>query len=275
MKGAILSGLYSGNALIKDAAPNCPRSNCTFDTYSTLAVCPSVADITSSLVLRTVNVTNASFSNPPLPPRYYASAHQFLSSDGYSQMNISSATLNNGQNKASKGDIVQMEFPDSVAFKGVNAPIADVIGIYEAKETTKGNHIQYRAVEFVLEWCVQELTTSVLNGVPTTQSVSSHRDFTWSGVGVSANSYGEAYNITSDTHYSLQRYLALLLRGTVTTGATSLDNFASSDSMDSLYQPFDWFAGSGSTKLPQDSLQGTGQAGLEHIVRNMATSMTT
>ena len=272
MKGAILSGLYSETKLIKDATPFCPRSNCTFEPYMSLAVCSSIADISSHVAMRTVNT-----SSPGLPQlRYYASTHQYLSGDTFSFMNVSSAAWNFARTNASKGAIVWMRFPDSVAFKSVSDPIADVIAIYQTNETDENQRPLYGAAEFVLEWCVKNFTTIVRDGVATTQSYNSYRNFNVHSSefdNVSTTYQGQKYSITPGTHYSLQRYLAHLFQGYISQATYGW--FASSDSVESLFQPFDYFTGDLSAPRPNNTLQRAGQPGLEHIVSNIATSMTT
>jgi hypothetical protein len=70
-----------------------------------------------------------------------------------------------------------LSFNSSIAFKNVSLPLADVLGIYgnETKGehtlpngTIAGGHLAYGAVEFILEWCVQEFATEVINGIAKT-----------------------------------------------------------------------------------------------------------
>lgn len=49
MKSAIRSGLVYGNERVLELPATCPGGNCTFEEYSTLAVCASFADVTEHL----------------------------------------------------------------------------------------------------------------------------------------------------------------------------------------------------------------------------------
>lgn len=62
MKSAVRAGFGNNNDRILDVAANCPGGNCTFNGYSSVAVCASYVDVSEHLetVKRTINKKDGS-----------------------------------------------------------------------------------------------------------------------------------------------------------------------------------------------------------------------
>ncbi|KAK3660689.1 hypothetical protein LTR56_000447 [Elasticomyces elasticus] len=278
MKGAILQGLFNANETIPDLSPAC-SGNCTFEPYASLAVCTSFADVSSSLITKNFTNPNGTIYDYNYDYRYYIAEHQYLREDSYELpfVNVSSAEPPDSDEHSS------LQFHDSVAFRDVNAPIADVFMIYQ--NGTKGpmnaaRHNTYAAVEFILEWCVQEYTTSVINGTAITQRKDAYRNF--SSPGGSYYTYGKPngddgleYLISPQTRFSLQKYLQTLLSGHIVEPSGGYF-YVSSDAIQALAEPYNVWQG-GCTQDPcglSYGIHGTNQTGLELLMNNVATSMT-
>ncbi|KAK4553692.1 hypothetical protein LTR86_009190 [Recurvomyces mirabilis] len=294
MKGAILQGLYSSNSTILDIAPQCPSGNCTINEYSSLAVCTSVVDVTARLANRTASgITNT-----------YVSAHQYINASA-GIMNVTSAATGTPYDSGdgwgpAKG--YQLQFNDSIAFTQTPSPLADAF-IMVANSThsilpanvSDPNELflqKYNAYEFMLEWCVQNYSTTVVNGISTTQRLGALRNFRApdgpeANLNLSTTSYALGvpetlvFNIDQVTHYSVQKYLQGLLDGWISGGDDQCWT-ATSDAVLCLYEPFQLGPNTSPDRgdtlydvFNQLSTNGTssGVAGLEAVLKNVATSM--
>lgn len=274
MKGAIQTGLFSGNISVNPIRPSCSSGNCTIGPYKSLAVCASFADISASLTNSTVQTPK---DHAKTAVRYKLPGRHFLQIDMFTpvRLNFTSATL--PVKDYADGHYVPLDFSDSIAFKDVSAPIADVFFIYQNWTTTTSEWNGYSAIEFVLEWCVQTLNTSVTNGASTTQKLEVFNNFSnksgyYLTARPNAGDSNDEYTIEPNTHKSLQRYLLNLLHGNVTGNPGGGSSTTSSDAAQALWMPFS--QPSSQTATSANDGYETTQAGLNIILENIATSMT-
>lgn len=276
MKGAIQTGLFSGNTSVSPIRPSCSSGNCTIGPYKSLAVCSSLADISASLTNSTFQLPKRPNDPPRTATRYNLPGGHFLQIDDDTSapafLNFTSATL-----PVKGGAYVPLNFSDSIAFKNISAPIADVFFIYQNPPTPTHESEGYSAIEFVLDWCVQTLNTSVTNGIPTTLKLDEFHNFDDDSIvnltaRPNAAESNQEYTIGLSTHFSLQRYLQALLNGNVTGVTGTAFSLTSSDVAQALYMPF---TGPGDETV-RSATSGflTTQAGLKIIVENVAMSMT-
>jgi hypothetical protein len=309
MRAAIQSSLYVANETVLDIAPDCSSLNCTFLSYTSLAVCTSFADVTSHLA--SVNVTRD--PDPRARPLFVdaLSNSSYINKSG-GRFNASSAAFDDSRSgsRAFSERAPFLIFNNTIAFKDVPVPLADVFVIY-AKEIVgeftrpdgviEAGHMSYGAVEFIMEWCVQNFTTVVVNGVAHTTRGTATRNFTNSVDPVKQVGEEEYYTVIHSAHYTTSRYLDHILRGSVLQGMyslplskrgaprlTALANtepgsdqmlYASTDVGIALYEPYNvWSPHSSSLDYSKSTLsgglRGTNQTGLEHIINNVATGMT-
>ena len=176
---------------------------------------------------------------------------------------------------------ISLNFSNSIAFKDSARPVADVFMIY-ANNRNYPSPNPYSATEFILEWCVQNFTTNVVNGIPTTQRQDQFRDFSKPDPAAGTafltatpnDGDGRTYTVDSGTHYVLQTYFRDLIRGDINrTNSEEAENSATNDVSDALFQPFDIF-GSKVNGMDQVPGRGVGISGLQRILDNIATGMT-
>ena len=284
MKAAIQNGLYAGTSVVNDMQPVCSSGNCTWPKYRSLAICAKYADVTSSLKTKTVPIPGSEGPGPEdNVNQHYLSQDNYLTDDGTVLFNSSSVArsdpiLDNNQGNAA----ISLDFSNSIAFQSSSLPIADVFMIYSTSRTSSDN--AFAAMEFVLEWCVQEFTTSVTNGSSSTQRQSSSNDFSKpdpanTGVPLTTSPNdgdNSVYTVDPGTHYILQNYLRGLFKGYTSlppsnNGAAQL--YVSSDATQALFQPFD-ISGERINGVNPVAGQGGGPSDLQKILDNVATSMT-
>lgn len=123
MTSAIQSGFYYGNQTVATLDPNCSSGNCTFDPYWSLAVCTSFADVTSHLVAKNTSTNESNTVTFGLTPESYVV--RTVGDDIYF-MNMSSATSATAGSVATVTNPLGVNFTETIAFKDVDAPIADV-----------------------------------------------------------------------------------------------------------------------------------------------------
>ena len=105
-----------------------------------------------------------------------------------------------------------LAFNDSLAFRGVNNSIADIFFIvYNGSDSQS----PYSAYEASLEWCVRDYTTTVTNGIASTQRVNEYRGFVGPirPAGAQLSHRGVNYTVELATAYSLQLYFQTLFNG--------------------------------------------------------------
>lgn len=294
MKGVILSGIYSGNETVEHIAPSCPSLNCTFPTYSSLAVCTSFANVSSHLVKQNISKSNFDYQI-----RYALSNTSYINA-GLGFFNASSASSPDDI-QIGISSLNLLNFNNSIAFKDVTLPLADVFVIYgkdiEGQYTRpdgviEAGHLTYGAVEFIMEWCVQDFTTEVVNGSAVTTRHKATRNFRnppFPTIDVN----GVTYSISPDTHTSASRFLDRILRGSVQEGRLDvlsqhfklllnsrpgLDQYwyASSDIAQALFEPYNVWQAHPTDEVftLSQGIKGTNQTGLELIINNIANGMT-
>lgn len=176
MKGTVQTGLYSSNTTILDVEPVCPGGNCTFEPYWSLAICTSFADVSDNLKSRKLPSNSSTYA---YFKEYYLTEHHSISALPNALFNMTSvATRQSLQHNESQFEIEPLNFNHSIAFSNVQNAIGDFFVFY-AKPMHKAvfSEWDYGALEFVLEWCVQNFTTSVVNSIATTKRHDTIRDF--------------------------------------------------------------------------------------------------
>lgn len=280
MKAAIQSGLYSAFSDVLDLPAVCSSGNCTWPSYRSLAICARSANVTTQLKNREVPVGGGTAT------RWYTSDHNYIMDRGEQLFNVSSVgkivsvPLGQGDpfSTGNEGNEDALDFGASVAFSNVSSPLANGILIYTISRETPSIFV---ATEFVLQWCIQNYTTSVTNG---TSSTERHGSFLDLPKPATRNTYlqvkpndgdNREYSIDPGTHWTLQNYFRGLLSGTanLTVGNVGGTPSISNDATQALFQPFNIFGErvNGSDASPG---RGEGQVGVDKILNNVATGMT-
>jgi hypothetical protein len=126
-------------------------------------------------------------------------------------MSASSATTSKLDGSDPNARIV---FDISIAYQNSPLPIADVFLIY--RNTGAGDTNRRFAYEVLLEWCVQRFSMSVTNGVASIKRLDAVNTFSNDpSFDFSSHQDGMSFEIDTPTHYSLQRYMRTLFKGTV------------------------------------------------------------
>jgi hypothetical protein len=282
-KRAILRGLQNGAEKVPEIDSYCPSSNCTFQSYDTLAVCTSFANVSSHLE------KSERMINGIKRPVRSLSKDIFIREDGY--INATSAAQLDERN-VSDNDNPPLKFSSSIAFKNVSSPLVDMFVLYpeilwreRINENVVRNHLDFRATEVLMEWCIQKRTTEIHSGNITTHVHQETRNFSRysniayypNGKPMGGSSTSELYRVSYDTHTSTSYYLGQLLQGFIIQN----EDFylqASTDVAPTLFEPFNTFQATNVVdEKPSSifkSLKGNGQEGLERIFNNIAESMT-
>ena len=283
MKAAIQNGLYAGTSVVDDMQPVCSSGNCTWPNYRSLAICAKSANVTSSLKTQKVSIPGSlGPKSEDTVNQYYLSQNNYLTDDGTVLFNSSSVARSNPILDNYSHAPISLNFSNSIAFQNSSLPIADVFMIYSTSRTDSDG--AFAAMEFVLEWCVQEFTTSVTNGSSSTQRQVSFSNFSKpdpANTGVSLTTSpndgdNRVYTVDPGTHYILQNYLRGLFEGYTSLPSSNSDAaqlFTSSDATQALFQPFDIF-GEIINGVNPVAGQGGGPSDLQKILDNVATSMT-
>ncbi|KAF3761181.1 hypothetical protein M406DRAFT_108428 [Cryphonectria parasitica EP155] len=269
LKGAIQTGLYSANVLVEDIAPSCPSLNCSFPSYASLAVCSSFADITSHLV------SEIDPEDDEFLLWYLSGSSSNISIETMTYFNTGSASSNN-TNSTANGYLRPLDFNNSIAFTEVPLPLADIFVLYETGTNASGS-TTFGAVEFIMEWCVQEYTTEVVNGSVNTSRQKATRNFT-NPLYPTLQVGSTTYTIDPSTHVSTSVFLDRILQGYVYRDWDAEQYWhATSDAIQALYEPYNVFQDISLGEIHyslNSSIRGTNQTGLEFIINNMGTSMT-
>ncbi|KAF2677384.1 hypothetical protein K458DRAFT_436675 [Lentithecium fluviatile CBS 122367] len=282
MKAAVLTGLFASNATINHTPPVCASGNCNWSPYHSLAVCTRWQDVSSHV--KHVEVyeerKNTTYSLWSLTDRNFLELGLEFST---CQLNMSSAA-NPEPDAGYAGQPSAMRFDDSIAFKDSNRPLADVFIVYknasDANETDgdySGGHIS--ALEIVLEWCVQEFNTSVVNGTVVTTRLNSTNAFekiesgfigrplTNPNANVSWPAGTDRYYVPDLVHYSLANHLRKVFNGFVFR--ENMYTYRTSDVAEvfwSIIRP----GAFPDTRPTEKEIQ----AGISHLLQNVATSIT-
>ncbi|KAI2624404.1 hypothetical protein GGR54DRAFT_575637 [Hypoxylon sp. NC1633] len=279
IKGAIQTGLYSANETIPDLTPSCMTGNCTFSSYWSLAVCSSFANVSSHLEKVVIPATREFDSDEY---RYQLTNSSYIVS-GFGRFNSSSAAISG---EAAPQGAKPFNFTESIAFRNVDYPLADIFVIYPRgiegqidfnNGTIQAGHTVYGAVEVLLEWCAQEFTTEVQNGISKTVRHSERRNFTgeYQPALYGPGPWEHLFDVEENTHAGIVTFLNRTLKGSVEQG---LDQsfYASSDAAQALFEPYnlDQMHAADTIWSLSNGIRGTNQTGLELTVTNIATGMT-
>ena len=144
MKASIYYGLYSPNTTLSDVSASCNSGNCTWPVYSSLAICASTADVTTSLrtSCSTLDSTQCNYSLP------------------------------SGGSLAGKNDFMSISTTDDVGFTSIafpnTSPVVDFFTFLISNKTS-----QPLLLESSLHLCAQSYNTSVINGKTETKELAS------------------------------------------------------------------------------------------------------
>lgn len=222
----------------------------------------------------------------------YVSANQLIMLYGdYDEVGLINITSATSPNQWNQPNDPYLDFNNSIAFNNYSdSTIADFFAIYYTGNLTNMNGSQgYEATEILLEWCVQDFTTSVSAGTSVTKrlkdsySLEIIRDPPVTPLDGLEYSFPTGSNIStpifrvdSFTHNSMLQYLQSFANGSAT-----VDHYgqisASSAFAQAIYEPFiDWqgripLSGEGSGPQP---IVGSRFLGLQTRINNMATAMT-
>lgn len=164
MKAGVQNGLLPGSVLA-ETQPLCATGNCTWPLYKSLAVCTRGQDVSTHLVysdhVDEINGLKVNISRWSLNDRTYIETGY----DVINRLNMSSAAKPNpfgGPSQISNA----LDFSDTITFSDNPYPLADVFLIYLT--FANGTEFRHSAIEFILEWCVQDFNTSVVSGIANT-----------------------------------------------------------------------------------------------------------
>lgn len=277
MKSAIQFGFANGNERVPELSATCPGGNCTFDEYSSVAVCVNLEDVTEHLskTTPTLNKTTGLFQKrQQLTDDHYL----VLSSeddDGHAfstgGINASSVATSFKHPKQPK-DIAYLDFNQSIAFKDLQAPLADIFII-----TT--NQTGEVAFEVALSWCIQSYATEVTNGTSVTTRLTPNHNFTWN---VGSSSFtndaphpghpARGWTVSGSNHAALQWHLKQFFVGAVTQ--QGVKRTTTTDAAQVLYDPFVDLSSTTPKANISETLHQTEREGLRLIFDNVAASMT-
>ena len=278
MKAAIQSGLYTDNSTILDIQPTCSSGNCTWPSYRSLAICARFADVTSHLKSKKISIQDSLTGDRQTETQWYLSKLNYIIDDGVSLLNLSSAAGLQPIFDEYQSPIL-LNFSNSIAFQNSSSPVADIFAIYSNSTKSTSDHTAtFLAIEFVLEWCVQNFTTSVSNGQSSTERYDSFNDFGKPNhddtVLFAKPDDGDNRNYSVDFafHYPLQNYFRGLLQGTanLTSDTTPI---VTNDATQAFFQAIDIF-GRKVDGVDQAPGRGVGLVGLQMMLDNVATGMT-
>lgn len=290
MKSAVQSGLMNGNERVLELPATCPGGNCTFDDYSSLAVCVSFADVTKHLreSNHTLNKTTGLFqvrlslTNDHYLVKYSRDKDREKPAG---DLNVSSVARSFQASETNEG-LDLLSFNQSIAFKDLPFPLADMFiitrngSVPAASEKKIGNdEIKYAAFEIAFSWCIQSYTTEVINATSITRKLSDNRNFTWyDGTNSLVNDAphpghaARGWTVDGRHHASLQWHLKRLFSGEQTESGPK--RTVTSDVAQVLYDPFDDLNSEGSEGNIDEELHQTGLEGLRLILDSVAASMT-
>ncbi|KAM3076970.1 hypothetical protein ACMFMF_004885 [Clarireedia jacksonii] len=273
MKAAVQNGILTSGSRLNETQPYCATGNCTWPIYQSLAVCMRWQDISSHLSYSSYQDEKGFLEDKwSLTDRHYIETLY----GALPRFNMSSvAKPLNTTDFVSGG--TPLNFSDTIAFSDSPSPLADVFMMYKDPSKPYGDPRPFSAVEFVFEWCAQKFNTSVVNGVVLTTRLGSTNNFTHDGhsyytgplfnttTDFSYEFTGIKYDVNYNTHNVLSNYLRKTLNGTVFYIGN--DFYKTSDAAEAFYQPFNSDALHPNTTV-------LGQAGLNELLQNIATSMT-
>jgi len=283
MKRAIRAGLDNGKNRILDLPAACPSGNCTFETYSSLAVCMSFADITEHLYEKDANGQGGYGTQIHLTDDHYLTKNALFLQE---ILDVGSVAPASEVTETDGRPAVFLNFSQSIAFKDIESPLADIFILTRNGSTSLppeeglGNvAYTYAAFEVALSWCVAAYSTTVANGTSSTTMISNDKHFTYRNESSALvneapkGQYLQDSSVDGKHHAGLQWFFKRLLAGRISQDGTD-QTTTTSDVAQTIYEPF---SGLNAT-LPKGNLSRTLRAterdGLQRIFDNVAVSMT-
>jgi hypothetical protein len=283
MKRAIRAGLDNGKNRLLDLPAACHSGNCTFEVYSSLAVCTSFADVTDHLYPQDANGQGGYGTQLHLTDDHYLTKNALFLQEILDVGSVAPAS----EVAATEGhSAVFLNFSQSIAFKNIESPLADIFvltrnGSYPIppEEGLGDVAYTYAAFEVALMWCVATYNTTVTNGTSNTNMVSNDKSFTYLNgsnalvVEAPRGQYLHGSSVDGKHHAGLQWFFKRLFAGRISQDGYD-QTTTTSDVAQTIYEPF---SGLNST-LPKGNLSRTLRAterdGLQRIFENVAVSMT-
>ncbi|KAF1809844.1 hypothetical protein P152DRAFT_441359 [Eremomyces bilateralis CBS 781.70] len=167
---ALISGAVANHSL-SDIPAECPTSRCEWKSYTTLAICSSVEDISSELLGSSTPPPGENYLNLSLPvPELYSGRtdsagrdHLWMGSVG-NLYNRSDGTFSGPVNMVA--EVYYVYFPPCAATH--NTPGNLSMEAWKSSQAVKEN---WKAVKGTFNLCLQELNTTAINGSTTTTVV--------------------------------------------------------------------------------------------------------
>ncbi|KAI5359713.1 hypothetical protein Slin14017_G092740 [Septoria linicola] len=149
MKGAVYNGMYASSN-VKVATPTCPTGNCTWEPYTSLAVCSSCTNLTEMLVYA--------------PPSGYMQWQEWRLPNDLRTGNASSLKQSTGT-----GEVGNPDAPDhgnwSINYPHMqNMSIITAQSFFWAPQTSNISDASPHAAECILYFCVQTYNATVVDG---------------------------------------------------------------------------------------------------------------
>ena len=283
MKRAIRAGLDNGKNRVLDLPAACPSGNCTFEPYSSLAVCTSFADVTEHLYSKDANGQGGYGTQLHLTDDHYLTKNalflqEFL--DVSSVAPVSEITETEGRRA------IFLNFSQSITFKDIESPLADIFIITRngsnplpPEEGSGDFEYTYAAFEVALSWCVATYNTEVANGTSQTSMISDDKKFTYLNESntlvnkAPKSQHLQDSSIDGKHHAGLQWFFKRLFAGRISQDGSD-QTTTTSDVAQTIYEPFSAL----NSTLPKGNLSRTLRAterdGLQRIFDNVAVSMT-
>lgn len=214
--GSILDGLTLTNTTYSDVTPSCSTGNCTWKAYSSLAVCPRVIDVSSSLTNAICNTTafdeifdSAGLENPGFPCFNYTLPQLTYSATISPGVNVSLSDANlDGERSLGLGLMQVMGLYYRITLNSSALFTAYVVYQPDLVSSINSSLPAPVAYELGLDFCVQTYNTTVTKGVVNTETISTRNLET---------DYGEIYygNNNSDTFLVASDYFNVSVGGDV------------------------------------------------------------
>lgn len=181
-------GLAPGNFNLSTITPTCSTGNCSWTGYSSLGVCASVSDLSSSIIYNACNLTAfeeifdvAGFPNPGFPCFNYTLPRQGLTEINH----ITSQTVGLGFQKS---NITLTNAFSDISLSQLPMKIMSIDPSFDPSSTLRTHYLMYQpgfsssinsslpdpvAYGLDLNLCIQTLNTTVSKGKTNTTIVSS------------------------------------------------------------------------------------------------------
>ena len=270
MRSAVTNGLLSTDITLSDVRGFCSTGNCTFEDYSSLAVCSSIDDVTPSIVEhcregRYVTNPGCTYSVPQLQQSPTWRQDNFTTDDG-------SPTLWIGASQASPSG-----FPSGpmtlVDFYVLYFPDISVFSLNFTGNLTAS----LVALKGSLDLCVKTYRTTITNGETSTYLVDSQTNLDWHNINqtLGTNSFtavsatdanGIEFWMDQNTRDTFNSYLA----AATFFGDITASQDPNTPNIDTVDGSSDAASAIGST-LYSGNLKGI--EGLQSLLVNVETSM--